>query len=143
MEIRILVELAVVASNSTKSCFVAMSLSFTADIESARGFVALIPLLCALLDGLRTMHFESFVDLGRLSGPSTTAAVLATALVSPAATVTAGLMGFWLRIVLALLARAMAQDVRPRIGKQKFEMISAVMLEVDVERMEVGKMPSF
>lgn len=143
MEIRILLELAVVASNSTKSCFVAMSLSFTADIESARGFVALIPLLCALLDGLRAMPLESFVALGRLSSPSTTAAVLVTALLSPAATVTAGLMCFWLRIFLALLARAIAQDVRPRIGKQKFGMISAVMLEEDVERSKFRKMPSF
>ena len=50
MDFRTLLGLAIVDSNSAKSCFVAMSLSSIADIESARGFVASIGVLCALLD---------------------------------------------------------------------------------------------
>lgn len=49
-DLRTLLGLAIVDSNSAKSCFVAMSLSSIADIESARGFVASIGVLGALLD---------------------------------------------------------------------------------------------
>ena len=49
-DLRTLLGLALVDSNSAKSCFVAMSLSSIADIEYARGFVVSIGVLGALLD---------------------------------------------------------------------------------------------
>ena len=49
-DLRTLLGLAIVDSNSAKSCFVAMSLTSIADIEYARGFVVSIGVLGALLD---------------------------------------------------------------------------------------------
>ena len=108
-------------SSSAKSWFAAMSLSSVIDTESARGFVASIPVKCALLDEVPTQSSKSLTELGRVIGGSKAAPASATAVVSLAATLTVSLMAFWPRVFLALLVRAIVQDVRPRIEKRKVQ----------------------
>ena len=105
----------VVDANSANSCLVAMLRISISDIEFARDFSLLIVACFTLLDTV-LMEPLDFLS-GALFGPSSTADVSISALVSSAATMAVSLVIFRLRVFLALLVPAMAQDVRSRPGE--------------------------
>lgn len=107
------------------------------DIESTRSFEALIAVIRAVLDEVRTRLGKPLLDLWRIVGSSKAAAALAPTAVWRAATVAASLTPFWLRVFLALLGSAMLQEVRMKIGKPKFQTFPAGLLETTTEMMEI------